>query len=69
MKTTKEWLQSIENEMIRDQALKYCNSECLDDEDFSLATALSGAFTWSDTEQGHDYWNDIYERIKDGETI
>lgn len=27
------------------------------------ASAVNEAFTWSETEQGHDYWNRIYERM------
>ena len=35
-----------------------------DEKDHCANSALLGAFVWSDTDEGHEYWADIYEQLK-----
>lgn len=35
----------------------------LDEKDYSLSGILLGAFTWSDSEQGHQFWSDIQAEL------
>lgn len=32
-------------------------------EETSISEALAGAFDWEYTQQGHEYWSNIYENI------
>jgi hypothetical protein len=63
MKTAKEWFQMLP-EPYRTQALE--NSNGLERQYESLPTALFVNFTWIDTPQKGEYWNDIHERSIDG---
>lgn len=64
-KTTREWFQDLPVE-IRDAAIRNTrkseNADFLLDEflDDSLAAALIGAFPWDKTEEGFDFWSNIY---------
>ncbi len=35
----------------------------------SLHDAIPGAFTWEDAPEGHDFWLNIFNRIKIGEDV
>ena len=64
MKTVKEWLETLD-EPYRSQALENLNMniEYADILEPSLADALSGAFTWKGTPQGHDYWSKLVNSL------
>lgn len=67
MKTIKEWFETIQDEEVRERALrniKYSNEEAI-----NLAAAIGNGFKWSYTSEGHRYWMKIRERILNGETI
>lgn len=34
-----------------------------------LSDAITGSFTWSRTEEGHSYWNEIYYSYSSGEFV
>ena len=54
-KTIKEWLETLE-EPYRTQALNNLDSDTEDDIVLNLYTALSCAFVWESTLEGHGYW-------------
>jgi len=58
MKTIKEWLQELPEEL-GEKALGYTHEELLDIEISSLRGALYGAFAWEETPEGHTYWCNI----------
>ncbi len=67
MKTIREWLESIEDETIRQQALSQAYE--LDMPVPSMDLALMCGIAWSSSSQGSKYWDDIYSRAKQGERI
>lgn len=67
-KSIYEWLWTIQDTTIRQNALKYSErAGLLLDVEESLGNAISGAFTWSDQVEGHDYWADIERKAIRGE--
>lgn len=68
MKTIKEWLETLP-EPYRAQALKNIAEHPFDDKTDlttpveSLAEAID-SFEWFATEEGHDYWEELYEKQK-----
>jgi len=56
--TIREWLKTLP-EPIRTQALTNLESEVenANRERDSLASAIGGAFTWSESPEGHTYWS------------
>lgn len=73
MKTTKEWIESIEDPKLRDLALTNMRKETNkvafnpDTKRESLSLALYWAFHFSSTEQGHKFWNNKVEEFKSEE--
>lgn len=61
-KTIKEWLLELpkeERELIDFDTLHdYCDTE----EAHSLSDALTAAFIWENTKEGHDFWQNIRNR-------
>jgi hypothetical protein len=61
MKTIREWLSEL-SEPYRSQALENMNNDKEADGDRlrdSLFSAISGAFVWSKSIEGHEYWSDF----------
>ena len=75
LEITSYWLKTIEDKEVKEKALnnyKNCFAEhgldVSDDKDKdepSLKSALSGAFIWSDTPEGQDFWNDFVNTLND----
>ena len=69
MKTIKEHLLSIKDKEIRKNALSNLSSNNAKGKESTLYLALNGAFVWSNTTNGFNYWNNISNRISQGEKI
>lgn len=63
MKKVKDWYNDLPND-IREKALANTSKDMLETVDDSLVEALSGGFTWSSTEEGHDYWESIVDEYE-----
>lgn len=59
-KTINEWLETLPPGY-RELALKNEKKYWVDCEYTSLAYSLHGAFVWNDTEEGHDFWKQVYD--------
>ena len=60
MKKISEWLETIEDNDTRERAIRNFKKQNIHDRTkSSLVDALEGAFTWSDTEEGFNYWDDV----------
>jgi hypothetical protein len=68
LKTIKEWLSELP-EPYRTQALKNTNQRELGETANSLNNALSLAFVWDRTEQGHSYWEDLIELVNQKKSL
>lgn len=65
MKTIREWFEELE-EPYRTQAIsnsKKFNPGGLDLQDRSLSDALTSAFLWESTPEGHDYWHSLFLKL------
>lgn len=68
-KTAREWLMELKPEH-RDLAIENVEKLKKDSEKFlnnkydSLYFTLMGAFAWINSKQGHEYWSEIYHKIK-----
>lgn len=58
MKTIKQWFETLD-EPYKSQAIACTDADRLHIECESLYSAVSGAFTWGNTEQGHMYWSSV----------
>lgn len=67
MKTTREWYNELPND-IKIKALANTKWTTIDSSDASLPQALLGAFVWSDTPEGMDYWSEVYDKAERDET-
>jgi len=56
-KTIKEWLETMDLETAT-KAFSNLDVDCQSIH-LSFHSALSAAFTWADTPQGHDFWMNI----------
>ena len=71
MKTIKEWLNEIPEPEIREAALRNMDIEkerWYGDpielrERETLSRAICCAFTWEDTPEGHDFWQDYENKL------
>lgn len=54
--TREDWLNKLKQPH-RKRAIGNC--DYLDEECFTFDFALSGAFVWEATDEGHAYWQDI----------
>ncbi len=69
MKTVREWLECLP-EPYRGQALANAEkSNMLDGRHESLYDALSSAFYWEGSPQGHDYWSEYSSTVYVGEAV
>lgn len=65
-KTVREWLNELP-EPIRSRAIRNAedyHKPFLDESEISLREAVLGAFLWSETPEGNEFWSAVY----DGET-
>jgi len=58
-KITKQWLEELPSP-IREEALFNLLVAAKDFRQTSMGSALSAGFNWSNTKEGHNYWNQIY---------
>ena len=67
IKRIRTWLEEIEDDLKRKEALQnYDAQNDKDDENEpveTLSEAIFGAFDWSDTPEGFDYWDDYNKSI------
>jgi len=63
LKTTGEWLDELRPD-IREKAIQ----NILAKKQKSLYLAIEGAFIWSGSAEGHNFWEDIYNSIESGST-
>lgn len=65
MKTAREWFEELPED-VRKKAINNSEKEGLDDiPELSLSISLFGAFVWSDTPEGHDFWSKIVDNLLD----
>lgn len=63
--TVRDWLKDYEFwPLVEKYAMEHYNTETLDSEDSSPTQALLGAFLFSATEEGYDFWWNIYENLQ-----
>lgn len=60
MKTIIEWLGEIEDSAVRTKALKNLHHLATKEPAISIGDALIVAFNWNETEEGEDYWHEVY---------
>lgn len=63
-KTIYDFLMKMPQD-IASKALINANRDVLSDEADSICDALSQAFVWDKSPQGHDYWEAIYNAYED----
>lgn len=59
MKTIKEWLEELPDGY-RERALENLNPNVASDLVYSIGDAISGAFIWDCSQEGEDFWSDVY---------
>lgn len=69
MKTIKQWLESIEDQEVREKALANADEVELPKIAETQRIAVSMAFVWSNTPEGLDYWGYMYDNILKKRTI
>ena len=70
MKMVLEWLNEIEDEGIKAEAVKNVIEYGSEDDSFrSLSGAILYGMIWHRTSQGHEYWRDIYVRACRGKKL
>lgn len=57
------WLMTIEDDKIRGQALENLNPHEAAELTISSRWALVSGFTWAESPQGHQYWEDIWRNL------
>ena len=65
-KTVKEWFELLPIE-IREKAISNTKPHLLESTDFKLSMAICGAFNWNESPEGHDFWEKIEDRAREGE--
>lgn len=63
MKTIKEWLETIEDEEIRESALRQADADALNDKAASLLDAIWGFEAWTSTVEGHEFWSNYCQTL------
>lgn len=61
MRTALEWFSEIEDEDIRQSAIDNTQKSMLGNYYRRLSSALQESFIWSNTPQGHDLWEEVFE--------
>ncbi len=69
MKTIDDWFNGIKDKEIKEAAFGNTSKNKLLSEVESLADAIDGAFEWVESDEGDDYWGEIWDRAIDGENI
>lgn len=64
MKTIKEWIEELP-EPYRTRSIENTEDELLLERVESLKRAVKCAFVWRNSTQGHQYWEDFYDTLKD----
>jgi hypothetical protein len=66
MKTAREWFKELPDDiekMAVENAEKCPDGIIIDDRIFEdLSDAIEGSFTWIETPQGHDFWQNVYDQ-------
>jgi len=65
MKTTKEWFETLD-EKYKDKALKNMTAPL--SKHHSLLGAISNGFDWNKSQEGIDYWKQVFREIRFGIT-
>lgn len=65
MKTIKQHLESIEDEQLRDAALRVMSN---DDKIEGAVSTLFWAFDWESSIEGFDFWKAVYYELVRGNT-
>lgn len=62
MKTIKDWLEELPEGIKEKALLNYKASPQNKEKEVvgSLSAAISGAFVWIDTPEGHEFWENLY---------
>lgn len=58
-KTIREWFETIKNKDVRQRAFANTNEDRLEHSASKFSYALSFAFTWASTKEGHKYWESV----------
>ncbi|MBM4044167.1 MAG: hypothetical protein FJ279_03565 [Planctomycetes bacterium] len=70
MKTIRQWFEEYPDPEIRDKLLRdlHRNKDIADSHNkfSSFHEALSSAFVWKDTPEGHHFWSDLGLRKRNG---
>jgi len=70
-KTVKEWFSEFHDPMIREKLLRVLKRSDVgampDTAVVAMYEALSRGFTWSSTDDGHVYWDNVYRMCKEAE--
>jgi len=61
MKTTKQWLESL-NEPYKSEALSNMIKGVSDAKVKTMSEALLTAFPWNHTKQGFQYWDELFRQ-------
>lgn len=70
MKTIKQWFEEAKGQGYEwaEVALKYTENYAKEMPEelmaYSLKNAIDSGFCWEDTEEGEDYWFDIWKTLK-----
>jgi hypothetical protein len=63
-----DWFNKLD-EPYKSEAIQETDLSLLENKVKTLEGALFGGFRWSESKQGHDYWNRLYNKIiKENET-
>lgn len=62
MKTIREWLEELP-EPYRTQAINNTEKNRLLTHDVSLREAITVAFFWGNSPEGHEYWAEFYKTL------
>lgn len=67
MKIIKDWLETIEDNLIRKSAIHnmYMSGDNIYYKTINLPDAINFAFTWEDTEEGNYFWCKYYDYLYD----
>lgn len=65
-KTIREWFMELPTGL-RERAIE--NTKCPDKIRGSLQGAIHSGFIWNNTKEGHDFWSDIYNKLRRGESL
>ncbi len=64
MKTRAEWLNELPDGYRELAIASADNDGCMELQCHSASVALSGAFVWSDSTEGHEFWNSVWSNLE-----